>query len=64
MSAKFGPSGSSESFYNEGFKHTYQAPAWLAARGLDAFEYSAGNGITGGIFFCRCFFQPRVQIFL
>ena len=49
MSAKFGPSGSSESFYNEGFKHTYQAPAWLAARGLDAFEYSAGNGITGGI---------------
>ncbi len=49
MSAKFGPSGSSESFYNEGFKHTYQSPAWLAARGLDAFEYSAGNGITGGI---------------
>lgn len=49
MSAKFGPSGSSESFYNEGFKHTHQAPAWLEARGLDAFEYSAGNGITGGI---------------
>ncbi len=49
MSAKFGPSGNSESFYNEGFKHTYQSPAWLASRGLDAYEYSAGNGITGGI---------------
>ncbi|MBQ7828426.1 MAG: TIM barrel protein [Clostridia bacterium] len=49
MNAKFGPSGNSESFYNEGFKHTYQSPAWIAARGLDAYEYSAGNGITGGI---------------
>lgn len=49
MSAQFGPSGNSQSFYNEGFKHTYQSPAWLAARGLDAYEYSAGNGITGGI---------------
>ena len=49
MSAKFGPSGNCESFYKEGFKHTYQSPAWLAGRGLDAYEYSAGNGITGGI---------------
>lgn len=49
MSATFGPSGNSESFYNEGFKHTHQSPAWIASRGLDAFEYSAGNGITGGI---------------
>lgn len=49
MSAKFGPSGNSDSFYNEGKKHTYQSPAWLAARGLDAYEYSAGNGITGGL---------------
>lgn len=49
MSAKFGPSGNSDSFYNEGKKHTYQSPAWIAARGLDAYEYSAGNGITGGL---------------
>ena len=49
MSAKFGPSGNCESFYNEGFKHTYQAPAWLKGRGLTAYEYSAGNGITGTI---------------
>ena len=49
MSAKFGPSGNSDSFYNEGKKHTYQSPAWIADRGLDAYEYSAGNGITGGL---------------
>lgn len=49
MSAKFGPSGNCTSFYDEGFKHTYQSPAWLAGRGLDAYEYSAGNGITGGV---------------
>ena len=49
MNAKFGPSGNSDSFYNEGKKHTYQSPAWIADRGLDAYEYSAGNGITGGL---------------
>ena len=44
----FGPGGNSESFYNEGFKSTLQSPAWLAARGLDAYEYEAGNGLTAG----------------
>ncbi len=42
----FGPGGNSESFYNEGFKSTLQAPSWLKARGLDAYEYQAGNGLT------------------
>ncbi len=42
----FGPGGNSESFYREGFKSTKQAPAWVAARGLDAYEYQGGNGIT------------------
>lgn len=45
---KFGPGGNSESFYAEGFKSTREAPAWLAARGLDAYEYQAGNGLTAG----------------
>ena len=44
----FGPGGNSESFYNEGYKSTLQAPAWLRARGLDAYEYQAGNGLTAG----------------
>ena len=47
--ATFGPGGNSESFYNEGFKSTLQAPAWLKERGIDAYEYQAGNGITAGM---------------
>lgn len=46
--AKFGVGGNSESFFNEGFKHSYEAPAWLAGRNLDAYEYQAGNGLTAG----------------
>ena len=42
----FGPGGNSESFYEEGNKATIQAPSWLKARGLDAYEYQAGNGLT------------------
>ena len=49
MSAQFGPSGNSRSFYDEGKKHTFQSPEWLAKLGLDAYEYSAGNGITGSL---------------
>lgn len=49
MSALFGPSGSSASFIAEGHKSTVDAPKWLSERGLDAFEYSAGNGVNGSI---------------
>ncbi len=45
----FGPGGNSESFYAEGYKSTLQAPGWLAARGLGAYEYQAGNGLTASI---------------
>ena len=45
--ALFGPAGNSDSFTAEGNKHTHEAPAWLASRGLDAYEYSGGNGIKG-----------------
>jgi len=41
---KFGPSGNSESFYNEGKKSTFDAPKWVKERGLDLFEYSFGKG--------------------
>ncbi len=44
----FGPSGNAERFYGEGHKHSFEEPAYLASMGLGAFEYSAGNGITGG----------------
>lgn len=44
----FGPAGNSESFYNDGKKATVEAPAWLSAKGIDAYEYQAGNGLTAG----------------
>ena len=46
--ATFGPGGNSDSFYAEGHKSTAEAPAWVKARGLDAYEYEAGNGLTAG----------------
>ena len=46
--AVFGPGGNSESFYAAGNKSTTQAPAFLKAIGLGAYEFEAGNGITAG----------------
>lgn len=42
---RFGPAGNSESFYAQGHKLTNEAPAWLHAMGLGAFEYSFGRGV-------------------
>jgi len=42
---RFGPSGNDILFYQQGFKSTVQAPAWLGEMGLSAFEYSFGRGI-------------------
>ena len=44
----FGTGGNSESFYEEGNKSTLQAPAWIIAKGLDAYEFEAGNGLHAG----------------
>ncbi len=46
--ATFGPGGNSESFYADGKKSTAQAPEWVKLRGLDAYEYEAGNGLAAG----------------
>ena len=46
--AKFGPAGNSESFAAEGYKKSGDAPAWLAAKGLTAFEYQCGRGVRCG----------------
>ena len=45
--ATFGPGGNGDLFYVEGNKSTLQSPGWLKKIGLDAFEYEAGNGISG-----------------
>lgn len=43
---RFGPSGNSNEFYEQGYKRTAQAPKWLADKGLQAYEYSFGRGIN------------------
>ncbi len=45
MTARFGPAGNSESFYAAGHKSTAEAPAWLHALGLTAYEYQCGRGV-------------------
>lgn len=52
--ATFGPGGNSRSFYEEGFKSTLQAPSWLVSKGLDAYEYQAGNGINASPDTLKC----------
>ncbi len=42
----FGTGGNSDSFYAEGNKATVAAPKWTRQRGLDAYEYQAGNGLS------------------
>lgn len=48
MEIKFGPAGNSDSFAKAGYKATVDAPRWLAAQGLDAFEYQCGHGVSVG----------------
>ena len=43
----FGTGGNGETFYAEGNKSTLQAPGWVKRFGLDAYEYEAGNGLSG-----------------
>lgn len=45
--ALFGPAGNCESFYASGGKSTVQAMKWVKERGLDAYEYQCGNGVSG-----------------
>ena len=45
---RIGPSGNSQSFYDEGHKRTKEAALWLAERKLNAYEYSFGRGVRIG----------------
>lgn len=46
MNAKFGPSGNAESFYNQGYKSSTDAPKWICEMGLDAYEYQCSKGVN------------------
>ena len=43
---KFGPSGNSLSFYDEGFSSSTDSAIWTKNKGLDCFEYSFGRGVN------------------
>ena len=43
---RFGPAGSSDSFFEMGYKHTAQMPEYLEKFGLNAFEYQCGRGVN------------------
>lgn len=45
MGIKFGPSGISQSFYDEGHKSSAEMPEWLHKMGLEAYEYSFSRGV-------------------
>ena len=42
---RFGPSGNSDSFYEQGNKESLQMPKWLSGLGLNAYEYSCTKGV-------------------
>lgn len=46
--ARFGPAGNAASFAAAGYKKSEDAPAWLAAMGLTAYEYQCGRGVHCG----------------
>lgn len=45
MAVRFGPAGNADSFYEQGYKATVQAPGWLHSMGLSAYEYQCGRGV-------------------
>ena len=45
---RFGPAGNPQDFFDKGYKHSVQMPAYLADMGLDAYEYQCGRGVNIG----------------
>lgn len=41
----FGPAGNSDSFYEQGYKHSWEMPQWLREMGLNAYEYQCTKGV-------------------
>lgn len=42
---RFGPSGNSDKFYEEGYKSSLNMPKWLSEMGLNAYEYQCSKGV-------------------
>lgn len=41
----FGPAGNSDTFYQQGYQHSWQMPEWLHKMGLNAYEYQCNKGV-------------------
>lgn len=48
----FGPAGNANSFYEAGHKSSLEIPEYLAALGLNAYEYQCGRGVNVKRDFC------------
>lgn len=48
MNIHFGPAGNEDAFAKAGHKSSLDAPAYLAAMGLNAYEYQCGRGVNIG----------------
>jgi deoxyribonuclease-4 len=42
---RFGPSGNSKSFYEQGYSSSVEMPSWLRKMGLNAYEYNCTKGV-------------------
>ena len=42
----FGPAGNSDSFYEAGYKRSFEMPEWLKNMGLNAYEYQCNKGVN------------------
>lgn len=42
---RFGPSGNSDSFYEQGYNSSVEMPKWLSDMGLNAYEYQCSKGV-------------------
>lgn len=45
MTIRFGSAGNPDSFYKQKNKSSLEMPAWLAAQGLNAYEYQCSRGV-------------------
>ena len=61
MRAMFGTAGNPDRFQEEGFKASKDMPLWLKGKGLDAYEYQCGKGVSVGEATARAIGEKAAQ---
>lgn len=61
MRAMFGTAGNPDRFQAEGFKASKDMPLWLKEKGLDAYEYQCGKGVSVGEATARAIGEKAAQ---